>query len=90
MLFFPTFRKITVNQLMKKFWPSLLLCFSSLAVPLFRFTPANRTVYTIKVLFMIKIINNVFTTILPSKSDSDFMFCLQSFQELRIDISLVY
>ena len=30
------------------------------------------------------------TTVLPAKSDSDVMFCLQSYQGLIIDISLVY
>ena len=30
------------------------------------------------------------STILPAKSDSDVMFCLQSYQELVIDKSLVY
>ena len=30
------------------------------------------------------------TTVLPSKSDSDFMFCLQSYQGLIIDRSLVH
>ena len=29
-------------------------------------------------------------TVLSAKSDSDVMFCLQSYQGLRIDISLVY
>ena len=29
-------------------------------------------------------------TVLPAKSDSDFMFCLQSYQGLIIDTSLVY
>ena len=29
-------------------------------------------------------------TVLPAKSDSDVMFCLQNYQGLRIDISLVY
>ena len=29
-------------------------------------------------------------TVLPAKSNSDFMFCLQSYQGLIIDISLVY
>ena len=29
-------------------------------------------------------------TVLPAKSDSDVMFCLQSYQELIIDKSLVY
>ena len=29
-------------------------------------------------------------TVLPAKSDSDVMLCLQSYQGLRIDISLVY
>ena len=28
--------------------------------------------------------------VLPAKSDIDVMFCLQSYQGLRIDISLVY
>ena len=30
------------------------------------------------------------STVLPAKSDSDYMFCLQSYQGLRIDRSLVY
>ena len=30
------------------------------------------------------------TTVLPAKSDSDVMFCLQSYQRLRIDRSHVY
>ena len=30
------------------------------------------------------------TTVLPAKSDSDVMFCLQSYQGLIIDRSLVY
>ena len=29
-------------------------------------------------------------TVLPAKSDSDVMFCLQRYQGLRIDRSLVY
>ena len=29
-------------------------------------------------------------TVLPAKSDSDVMFCLQSYQGLTIDRSLVY
>ena len=29
-------------------------------------------------------------TVLPAKSDSDFMFCIQSYQGLIIDRSLVY
>ena len=29
-------------------------------------------------------------TVLPAKSDSDVMFCLQSYQGLRIDRSIVY
>ena len=29
-------------------------------------------------------------TVLPANSDSDVMFCLQSYQGLKIDISLVY
>ena len=32
----------------------------------------------------------IIDTVLPAKSDSDFMFCLQSYQGLIIDISLVY
>ena len=37
-----------------------------------------------------KRVNTIRTTVLPAMSDSDFMFCLQSYQELIIDISLVY
>ena len=33
---------------------------------------------------------NTMGTVLPSKSDSDFMLCLQSYQGLIIDISFVY
>ena len=29
-------------------------------------------------------------SVLPAKSDSDVMFCLQSYQGLRIDRSIVY
>ena len=35
-------------------------------------------------------VSNLDTTVLPAKSNSDVMFCLQSYQGLRIDISLVY
>ena len=42
----------------------------------------------------LEMFNNIFsviaTTVLPAKSDSDDMFCLQSYQGHRIDISLVY
>ena len=31
-----------------------------------------------------------YPTVMPAKSDSDAMFYLQSYQGLRIDISLVY
>ena len=34
--------------------------------------------------------NNLKATVLPTNSDSDFMLCLQSYQWLIIDISLVY
>ena len=32
----------------------------------------------------------ILPTVLPAKSDNDIMFCLQSYQGLRIDRSLVY
>ena len=32
----------------------------------------------------------VCTTVLPAKGDSDVMFCLQSYQGVIMDISLVY
>ena len=32
----------------------------------------------------------LFSNVLPDKSDSDVMFCLQSYYGLRIDRSLVY
>ena len=32
----------------------------------------------------------VSSTVVPARSDSDLMFCLQSYQGLRIDRSLVY
>ena len=38
----------------------------------------------------INVINRVKRTVLPAKSDSDVMFCLQSYQGLRIDRSLVH
>ena len=41
--------------------------------------------------WMYKLVNSSDkSTILPAKSDSDDMFCLQSYQELVIDKSLVY
>ena len=33
---------------------------------------------------------NLVATVVPAKSDSDVMFCLQSYQGLRIDKSLEY
>ena len=33
---------------------------------------------------------NTSYTVVPAKSDSDVMFCLQRYQGLRIDRSLVY
>ena len=35
-------------------------------------------------------VTQMVSTLLPAKSDSDFMFCLQRYQGLRIDRSLVY
>ena len=35
-------------------------------------------------------INKLVITVVPAKSDSDVMFCLQSDKGLRIDRSLVY
>ena len=32
----------------------------------------------------------IYSTVLPAKSDSDVKFCLQSYQGLKIDRSLVY
>ena len=39
-----------------------------------------------------KILNSscLLSTVLPAKSDGDFMFCLQSYQGLIIDRSFVY
>ena len=44
---------------------------------------------------VVEFIPNIFTdylypTVVPAKSDSDVMFCLQSYQGLRIDRSLEY
>ena len=45
----------------------------------------------LKIQQTIKMHSNIFQgTVLPVKSDSDVMFCLQSNQGLRINISLVY
>ena len=33
---------------------------------------------------------DIITTVLPAKKDSDVMFCLQNYKELKIDRSLVY
>ena len=40
----------------------------------------------------VEIVENLckIATVLPAKSDSDIMFCLQSYQGLRINRSLVY
>ena len=40
--------------------------------------------------YYIPVVNTQHATVLPAKSDSDAMFCLQSYQGLRIDRSLVY
>ena len=37
-----------------------------------------------------RLIPIVRSTVLPAKSDSDIMFCLQSYQGLKIDRSFVY
>ena len=37
-----------------------------------------------------RLFKNATLIVLPAKSDSDVMFCLQSYQGLRIDRSLVY
>ena len=39
--------------------------------------------------FLVSVVVQVGNTVLPAKSDSD-MFCLQSYQGLRVDRSLVY
>ena len=39
---------------------------------------------------MIEEFSSIRTAVLPAKSDSDVMFCLQSYQGLIIDRSLVY
>ena len=38
----------------------------------------------------IALFRKAFTTVLPTKSDSDVMFCLQSYWGLILDSSLVY
>ena len=38
----------------------------------------------------IKLNHSLLSTVLPAKSDSDVMFCLQSYQGLIINRSLVY
>ena len=53
-------------------------------------------IFTIVVLnLLIALFTNAYdavkvSTVLPAKSDNDFMFCLQSYQELVSDRSLVY
>ena len=47
---------------------------------------ARRSTRMMRQLFVIKMVS----TVLPAKSDSDDMFCLQSYQGLLIDRSLVY
>ena len=42
------------------------------------------------VLSLYDLVLNVHSTVLPAKSDSDFMFCLQRYQGLIIDRWLVY
>ena len=34
--------------------------------------------------------NTIYTTVVPTKSDRDAIVCLQRYQGLKIDISLVY
>ena len=41
-------------------------------------------------IILLKLYLKCIVTVLPAKSDSDVMFCLQSYQGLIIDRSLVY
>ena len=43
-----------------------------------------------QLLLSMEALNEFTHTVLPAKSDNDFMFCLQSYQGIIIDISLVY
>ena len=63
---------------------------------IFSTIPTQRLDFEVKVIdlevfayYMIKTIIGI-TTVLPAKSDSDVMFCLQSYQGFRINISLAY
>ena len=40
--------------------------------------------------YSIYFITALFATVLPAKSDSDVLFCFLSYQNIRIDRSLVY
>ena len=62
----------------------ILLCDTMFIMPIIMFI--------IFIIIMFKLFSFVpitITTVLPAKSDSDAMFCLQSNQGLRIDRSLV-
>ena len=48
------------------------------------------TLNTFVILTLSVLSENSQSTVLPAKSDSDVMFCLQSYKGLRIDRSLVY
>ena len=50
----------------------------------------NESMYCNLELFTYQIKVCTDSTVVPAKSDSDVMFCLQSYQGHRIDISLVY
>ena len=50
----------------------------------------NEATWEIRELFTSSTTCNIKTTVLPVKSDSDVMFCLQSYHGLIIDILLVY
>ena len=81
-------------------WKSHVM--AQLSVSLTVFIPlysnfANRLFYTLKVILFCHIFLSVvgesnldIITVLPVKSDSDIMFCLQSYQGFMIDRSFVY
>ena len=68
----------------------LLLCLSSPNFPS-GFAVCFRRKTIIEVKFVVYyVMTKMGAIILPAKGDSDVMFCLQRYQGLRIDISLVH
>ena len=58
-----------------------------------RLSQKNKNIFFLNIMYVVRLepaISTYTATVVPTKSDSDVMFCLQSYHGLIIDRSLVY